>query len=119
MTKDIHNPKSLYYYWIQIQNCDKPKTNKQIEIMKVQNMTSRNGNTIANQFIISTDKGTYFQSYDSVIAFKPINGGKIQLGSNWDYSVTTGKYRNMFLDEDKKETERKLKEGLYELNNKL
>ena len=29
ITKDIHNPKLWYYYWIQIQNCDKPKTNKQ------------------------------------------------------------------------------------------
>ena len=28
ITKDIHNPKSLYYYWIQIQNCDKPINKK-------------------------------------------------------------------------------------------
>ena len=37
--------------------------------MKVQNMTSNNGNKIANQFEITHDFNTvYFQSYDSIIA---------------------------------------------------
>jgi len=30
-------------------------------------MTSSNGNTIANQFVISTSTSEIFQSYDSVI----------------------------------------------------
>ena len=34
----------------------------------------------------------------------------------WDYSVTTGKYRNIFLNETKKETEKKIANGTYELN---
>ena len=68
---------------------------------------------VKNQFIIRTDKGTYFQSYDSIIVFRPLSG-KIQLDKNtWDYSKTTGKYRNLFLGEDKKETERKIKTGEY------
>ena len=83
--------------------------------MKVENMTGRTGREVANQFIIQTDKGLYFQSYNSVIAFKPLSG-KIQLDRNtWDYSVTTGKYRNEFLNETKKETEAKIKSGEYEL----
>lgn len=84
---------------------------------KVENMVSSKGNTIANQFLIYTEKGVYFQSYDSVIAFKPYTG-KIQLDSEfWDYSQTTGKYRNMFLREDKATTESKIANGTYELVN--
>ena len=33
----------------------------------------------------------------------------------WDYSVTTSKYRNIFLNENKKETEKKIKSGEYVL----
>ena len=84
--------------------------------VKVENFKSvRSGRKVANQFRIFTDKGCYFQSYNTVIAFKPFSG-KIQLDANsWDYSVTTGKYRNEFLREKKKETEAKIKSGEYEL----
>lgn len=82
-------------------------------IPKVENMQSSNGNDIPNQFIIYTDEGTVFQSYSSIIAFKPFSG-KIQLDRHyWDYSATTGKYRNIFLNETKKETERKIADGTY------
>lgn len=81
----------------------------------VSNMLSHNGNKIANQFEIRTNDGLYFQSYDSVIAVIR-NDGKIELDENyWDYSQTTGKYRNMFLNETKKETEAKIKQGIYKL----
>ncbi len=67
----------------------------------------------SNQFVITDDKGRYFQSYESIIAFIPISG-KIQLDAKyWNYSKTTGKYRNIFLNEDKKTTEQKIKEGIY------
>lgn len=80
---------------------------------KVQNMTTEKFNDVPNQFIITTDEGVYFQSYNSIIAFKPING-KIQLDKNkWDYSTTTWKYRNKFLGEDKKETQKKIDSGEY------
>ena len=39
--------------------------------------------------------------------------GKTYIFRNWDYSVTTGKYRNQFLNETKKETLAKLKSGEY------
>jgi hypothetical protein len=82
--------------------------------VKVRNMIGRTGREVANQFIIHVDGGTYFQSYSTIIAFQ--SGSKIVLDKNsWDYSKTTGKYRNHFLGESKKETERKIKEGLYEL----
>ena len=80
---------------------------------KVENMQSANGREVPNQFIITTDQGVYFQSYDSVIVFRPFNG-PVQLDrSKWDYSKTTGTYRNQFLNESKKETEAKIKDGTY------
>ena len=90
--------------------------------MKVKNMTSAKGNKIANQFIIEDDFNTvYFQSYNSMIAKKTWNDKgekRVFLDSNyWDYSVTTSKYRNIFLNETKKETEKKIKDGTYVLTN--
>ena len=99
--------------------------------MKVENMTSNKGNKIANQFIIYDDNNNkYFQSYKSIIAKIENNdviesiginyqrNKKVYLDKNyWDYSVTTGKYRNIFLNETKKETEKKIKEGVYTLTN--
>lgn len=87
--------------------------------LKVENMTSSNGNNVPNQFIITLDNGRMFQSYNSNIAFIPCDGGKIVLGRNWDYSKTTGKYRNMFLGETKKETLAKLQSGEYILDENL
>ena len=94
--------------------------------MKVQNMTSSRGNKIANQFIITTEgrgalgnftKRTVFQSYDSIIVRRtiwPDNAPDIELDKTyWDYSVTTGKYRNQFLGETKKETQKKIDSGEY------
>ena len=46
--------------------------------MRVANMTSNKGNKIANQFVIDTDEGVYFQSYKSIIAFCN-NDGKVTL----------------------------------------
>lgn len=86
--------------------------------MKVKNFKNRNGNAIPNQFIISDSEKIVFQSYNSLIAIK-YNDGKIILGKNWDYSVTTGKYRNMFLQEDKKDTQKKINDGIYTIDYSL
>jgi hypothetical protein len=85
--------------------------------MKVENMTSSSGNRVANQFIIRGDRNErIFQSYNSVIARQTYKDGvtTTELDANkWDYSKTTGKYRNQFLGETKKETEAKIKSGQY------
>ena len=79
---------------------------------KTTNMISNKGNKIVNQFVIYTDNGSIFQSYNSTIV--KIDSGKTYLDINkWDYSKTTGKYRNMFLNENKKQTEQKIKSGEY------
>lgn len=87
----------------------------QINKIKVRNFWSdRSGREVANQFIIETPDGIYFQSYGSIIVFSA--KGKIFLDSRyWDYSKTTGKYRNRFLGETKRETEAKIKSGEYTL----
>jgi len=90
-----------------------------MKTIKVYNMTSpRTGGNVANQFEIITPKGTYFQSYNSIIAFKPNDSRRIQLDSYyWDYSRTTGKYRNQFLNEGIAETREKIKRKEYLLTN--
>jgi len=71
-----------------------------------------------NQFIIITPKGVYFQSYNSIIAFKPNDNRRTQLDSYyWDYSRTTGKYRNQFLNEGIAETRVKIERKEYLLTN--
>ena len=94
--------------------------------VKVKNMLSNNARKVPNQFIIETEDGEYFQSYDSVIAYKPTPKYRghgviryeaynpVQLDKYyWDYSTTTGKYRNQFLGETIKETRAKIKSGEY------
>ena len=102
-------------------------------VFRVKNMTSSRGNFIPNQFIIYTNKATIFQSYESIIAASIEVGFTDSLGNysliiktcldenTWDYSKTTGKYRNIFLGETRKETEKKIKSGEYiltDLNNR-
>jgi len=80
----------------------------------VTNMQSSKGNNIPNQFVITTDNGVYFQSYQSIIA--RIFNGLVELDSKyWNYSKTTGKYRNIFLNENRKETEAKIASGVYKM----
>ena len=83
---------------------------------KVKQMTSeRSGRPVANQFIIYASNGTYFQSYNSVIAFIS-NDGKVTLDDYyWDYSRTTSKYRNQFLGENTAKTRAKIDSGEYKL----
>jgi hypothetical protein len=87
----------------------------------------RTGHPVANQFTITTDDGLYFQSYRSIIAFIPninyMNAHKSEFqymkvfldATYWDYSVTTSKYRNAFLNDTTKGIKEKIKTGYYEL----
>lgn len=81
--------------------------------VKINNMTGRTGRPVANQFIITTPEGIYFQSYTTIIVFKPYGKKPILDTCSWNYSRTTGKYRNKFLRESKKETEKKINSGAY------
>ena len=97
--------------------------------MKIRNMQSPNGNDVPNQFIIEEEGhgalGNFiikqtFQSYSAIIAIRTIwpDMERVILDERyWNYSKTTGKYRNIFLGESKAETERKISEGIYKLDN--
>ena len=99
----------------------------QIRHTKVEQMTNRMGKPVVNQFIIHQTEGylkrTIFQSYKSIIAMKVDNGDTYQIyldNDTWDYSSTTGRYRNVFLGEDIHETRKKIKYNEYilvDLNN--
>jgi len=102
-------------------------------------MTGSKGQPVKNQFILEEEgrgalgnfiSRTTFQSYDSIIAVKTIwdkedvkgfgDEGTVEIEldeAKWDYSTTTGKYRNLFLGEDKKTTEKKIADGTYRLVN--
>ena len=90
--------------------------------MKVRNMTSPRGNKVANQFIITDNHNNeIFQSYNTVIAMRNDSGIVYLDKYSWDYSVTTGKYRNEFLGEGVAETRKKIDSGEYiltDLNSK-
>lgn len=78
----------------------------------VRNMTGHSGNPVVNQYEIYGPGFRAFQSYDSIIVLH--KNGKTYLDHRyWDYSTTTGKYRNLYLGETKKETEAKIKSGKY------
>ena len=89
----------------------------------------RTSKPIANQFIIiehgNSANGNFikretFQSYSSVITIKTTWSDRVDVVLDsyyWDYSTTTSKYRNIFLGETKKETEKKIKDGIYKLVN--
>jgi len=88
--------------------------------MKIQQMGNGKGGTVKNQYIIFDSEFTLFQSYDSVIVKTCFEDGKRKVYLDekfWDYSKTTGKYRNLFLGESKAETEKKIKSGEYTLTN--
>lgn len=78
-------------------------------MMKVRNMTSpKTGREVANQFIIENGNATVFQSYQSTIVEIDRDNLTITVHKDYDYSPTTSKYRNKFMEE----------EGFYELANK-
>ena len=79
--------------------------------LKVQNLYY-NGREVSNQFEIFYEENNknykIFQSYESMI-IKWENGIIIEVGGDWDYSRTTGKYRNILTKTTKKDFEKILK----------
>ena len=80
-------------------------------------LSPRSGKPVANQCIMRDVNGETFQSYGTNIAKRYWHTGTVILDPAWDYSSTTGKYRNIFLGEQKGETQRKIDSGEYELDN--
>lgn len=87
--------------------------------MYVENIINSNNNKVANQFCIFNDNTVTFQSYGAVIAVVDKTAKTVSLGKCWDYSTTTGTYRNIFFSKyaylvdlaSKSGIEKALKEG--------
>ena len=92
-------------------------------MIKAKNIISDRGNPITNQIIIDDNKKDTetFQSYNSIIAVKGwTKDGKRKVTLDdyyWNFSRTTSKYRNLFLNETTQETKKKIKDGIYKLAN--
>ncbi len=87
----------------------------------IKQLQNRTGRTVANHFVVEGAtleekgieyEGSLFVSYDTNIAFIT-SGSKLFLDENkWDYSRTTSKYLNIFLEQncfsrvDKKDAEK-------------
>ena len=69
--------------------------------MRVYNMLSpKTGREICNQFVIENGAVTTFQSYASTIAEIDRHNRTITIHPDWNYSRTTGKYRNEFFNDE-------------------
>ena len=84
--------------------------------MRTEKMVTKFGNDSKYQVIVYGDVKKVFVSYGKKIAEVSYLSGKVTLDSKyWDYSATTGYYRNQFLGETKKETQAKIGSGEYKL----
>jgi hypothetical protein len=72
---------------------------------------------VKNQFVLEINGNRYFQSYNTVIAKIDTKGKTYLDKDSWNYSRTTGKYRNMFLGENIDQTRKNIKNGTYKLIN--
>ena len=100
-------------------------------MLNVKNFTSeRTGKAIPNQFIITDGKGTTtFKSYNSIIAEQRGAAGGyddvIIFGKDYNYSATTSKYLNRFLEmlgykeiANSKDREKAIEKGMFYSGNK-
>ena len=80
-------------------------------------MKVSNFGDVKNQFVINDGTNEYFQSYDKIIV-KIDSDAEVYLDKEyWDYSKTTSKYRNKFLNKTTKEVKQCVKDGTYKLTN--
>ena len=98
--------------------------------MKISNLERlTNRNPIPNQFVIvesgKEKKRTFdykitFLSWETVIAVQIIHYSKIKTildEKYWNYTTTTAKYRDIFLDSTPTITLKNIKSGIYKLKN--
>lgn len=67
--------------------------------LMVRNIESRNGNKIANQFVIDYERTRALQSYESLVLSYDYNTKTLFVGTDYNYSNTTRKYVNLFLND--------------------
>ena len=90
-------------------------------MLKVDNMRSVRGGKIANQFVIRDydNNKVIFQSYASPIVEIDFANKILKVFEDWNYSKTTGKYRNQFMSMEfyglntTKELEKAMCDGMW------
>lgn len=94
--------------------------------IKIAQLINDKGNGANNQFVVETDKGRFFQSYDTIIAFVPYNSDDITLSKDWEHSKTTRKHLYIFLRDytrfyvnQRKDVLRGIKKGKLKVVKKL
>ena len=88
--------------------------------MTTSTFTTKGGNVAKNQSIEFHSDYTLFVSYDTVIVKTTfVDGERVVFLDEeyWNYSATTRNYRNEFLGENTKETQKKIDAGIYKLTN--
>lgn len=83
--------------------------------MSLEHFKGRTGRPIKDQIIVRTPDYTLFKSYGRPIVLTTFINKRVVIldETYWDYSRTTGKYRNQFLGEGIQETRKKIKSGEY------
>ena len=87
--------------------------NKLVNYEGIYKPLTKFGNETRNAEVISFENGQILKCYSTIIAIKLNND--TYLTNYWDYSTTTGYYRNEFLNETKKETVAKISNKIYKL----
>tara|TARA_R110000824_G_scaffold74607_1_gene189600 strand:- start:96 stop:380 length:285 start_codon:yes stop_codon:yes gene_type:complete len=64
-----------------------------------------------NQYVFTINGSEIFYSYKTIIAIREYDGTLTLDSDKWDYSKTTSKYRNIFLNMTTKETQEEIKNG--------
>ena len=84
-----------------------------VKNLRVSNVIGKNGKAVPNQFYVHYTEGNdsyvILQSYDSMI-LKMKDWEIVEVGKDWDFSRTTGKYRNIATGMDKKAFKKMLDE---------
>jgi len=84
--------------------------------MITEKMKTKFGNDSKDQVIVHDGDRSVFVSYGTPIAEIAGYGRAVTLDEDyWNYSVTTGQYRNKFLGEGVADTRKKIKDGTYKL----
>ena len=86
--------------------------------MIVEKMKTKFGNDSKDQVIVHADNRSVFLSYGTPIAEIAGYDQTVTLDEKyWNWSATTGQYRNKFLGEGVADTREKIKDGTYRLAN--
>ena len=102
------------------------KSAKRLDLEK---LTVRTGRPVPNQFIITDGETKAFKSYDSIIVEQRGAGGGyddvIIFGKDYNYSSTTSKYLNRFLETlgykeiaNSRDREKAIERGMFYSGNK-